>query len=175
MERRRAKPIILLCADRKAIGIIEAKKSEHLSAALPNNLLSTQKAFRILWKPSCPVDCRLCTSRPEHKRSFTDYRDPGPRARDCLCVSTGLRRSAHGPLNLPLIRTRLRQMPLLITNGMRQCQIEAIHNLEASFAENHPRALIQMATGAGKNVHSGLVHLSADQTRWRSTSLVPGR
>jgi type I restriction enzyme, R subunit len=41
-------------------------------------------------------------------------------------------------------------MPLLITNGMRQCQIEAIHNLEASFAENHSLALIQMATGAGK-------------------------
>jgi len=41
-------------------------------------------------------------------------------------------------------------MPLLITNGMRHCQIEAMHNLEASFAENHPRALIQMATGAGK-------------------------
>jgi type I restriction enzyme R subunit len=41
-------------------------------------------------------------------------------------------------------------MPILITNGMRQCQIEAIRNLEESFAENHPRALIQMATGAGK-------------------------
>jgi Type III restriction enzyme, res subunit len=41
-------------------------------------------------------------------------------------------------------------MPLLITNGMRHCQIEAMHNLEASFAENHPRALIQMATGASK-------------------------
>ena len=25
-----------------------------------------------------------------------------------------------------------------------------MHNLEASFAENHPRALIPMATGAGK-------------------------
>lgn len=39
---------------------------------------------------------------------------------------------------------------MLITNGMRQCQAEAISNLEKSFAENHPRALIQMATGAGK-------------------------
>ena len=33
---------------------------------------------------------------------------------------------------------------------MRHCQIEAMHNLEASFAENHPRALIPMATGDGK-------------------------
>ena len=48
------------------------------------------------------------------------------------------------------LRARLRQMPTLITTGMRQCQVEAIKNLEESFAENHPRALIQMATGAGK-------------------------
>ena len=33
---------------------------------------------------------------------------------------------------------------------MRACQIEAIANLEASFAADRPRALIQMATGAGK-------------------------
>ena len=32
---------------------------------------------------------------------FTDYRDPDPRARDVFAFH-GLRRSAHGPLNLPL-------------------------------------------------------------------------
>ena len=32
----------------------------------------------------------------------------------------------------------------------RDCQINAIRGLERSFAENRPRALIQMATGAGK-------------------------
>ena len=34
--------------------------------------------------------------------------------------------------------------------GFRDCQINAINNLEESFALNKPRALIQMATGAGK-------------------------
>ena len=38
----------------------------------------------------------------------------------------------------------------LATNGMRDCQIEAITGLEQSFAEDRPRALIHMATGAGK-------------------------
>jgi len=38
----------------------------------------------------------------------------------------------------------------LATNGMRDCQVEAITGLEKSFAENQPRALIHMATGAGK-------------------------
>jgi type I restriction enzyme R subunit len=32
----------------------------------------------------------------------------------------------------------------------RKCQVVAIENLEKSFAENHARALIQMATGSGK-------------------------
>jgi type I restriction enzyme, R subunit len=35
---------------------------------------------------------------------------------------------------------------------MRDCQVEGITDLEKSFAENQPRALIQMATGAGKTL-----------------------
>ena len=38
----------------------------------------------------------------------------------------------------------------LATGGMRDCQIEANIGLEQSFAEDRPRALIHMATGAGK-------------------------
>lgn len=36
------------------------------------------------------------------------------------------------------------------TEGLRDCQIDAIANLEQSFAQAKPRALIQMATGSGK-------------------------
>src|SRR5207237_2054068 len=48
------------------------------------------------------------------------------------------------------IRARLHELPALATGGMRGCQIEAITSLERSFATAKPRALIQMATGAGK-------------------------
>ncbi len=48
------------------------------------------------------------------------------------------------------LRKKLQDMPQLITNGLRDCQIEAIHNLEKSFADARPRALIQMASGGGK-------------------------
>ena len=41
-------------------------------------------------------------------------------------------------------------LPVLNTERLRDCQIRAINNLEKSFKENHPRALIQMATGSGK-------------------------
>jgi type I restriction enzyme R subunit len=51
------------------------------------------------------------------------------------------------------LRRRLAQMPAthpLVTLGMRDCQVEAITGLEKSFVEDRPRALIHMATGAGK-------------------------
>jgi len=38
----------------------------------------------------------------------------------------------------------------LITESLRNCQIEAVRNLEESFREARPRALIQMASGSGK-------------------------
>lgn len=44
----------------------------------------------------------------------------------------------------------MKQFPPLNPKGFRDCQINAINNLEKSLAENKPRALIQMATGAGK-------------------------
>ena len=45
---------------------------------------------------------------------------------------------------------RLQQMPPLVTEGLWPAQITAINNLEASLRDNHPRSLIQMATGSGK-------------------------
>ena len=38
----------------------------------------------------------------------------------------------------------------LDVKGFRKCQINTINNLEKSFADNRPKALVQMATGAGK-------------------------
>ncbi len=48
------------------------------------------------------------------------------------------------------LRQRLQQFPELPIEGLRDCQVKAITNLEKSFKENRPRALIQMATGSGK-------------------------
>ncbi len=41
-------------------------------------------------------------------------------------------------------------MPPLPTDGLRDRQVDAITALEISLAADRPRALIQMATGAGK-------------------------
>ena len=84
---------------------------------------------------------------------FRDERDPEPRSRRVF--------GFHRPdtllsfLSEPnTLRGRLRTLPDLPTDGMRGCQIEAITSLEKSFAAADPRALIQMATGAGKTYTS---------------------
>jgi type I restriction enzyme R subunit len=80
---------------------------------------------------------------------FTDRRDPKPRSREVFTF--------HKPETLKnwldkgdSLLTRLQSIPDLNKTGLRDCQITAIENLEVSFKEGRPRALIQMATGAGK-------------------------
>ncbi|MFD2587862.1 DEAD/DEAH box helicase family protein [Croceitalea marina] len=48
------------------------------------------------------------------------------------------------------LRERLLTIPALDGTGLRPAQIVAVNNLEHSFKKNRPKALIQMATGAGK-------------------------
>ena len=80
---------------------------------------------------------------------FTDGRDPKPRSREVFgfpqpdTMRDWLNESAS-------LRSRLAAFPPLDTAGLRKCQIKAIRNLESSFRDDRPRALIQMATGSGK-------------------------
>jgi type I restriction enzyme, R subunit len=81
--------------------------------------------------------------------NFTDFTDPKPRSREVFCF--------HQPETLrdwikrdKSLRRRLHDLPTLQTQGLRECQIKAINQLETSFKANRPRALIQMATGSGK-------------------------
>jgi type I restriction enzyme R subunit len=48
------------------------------------------------------------------------------------------------------LRARPQYFPALDTDGLRDCQIDAISGLDASLTQDRPRALIQMATGVGK-------------------------
>jgi type I restriction enzyme, R subunit len=80
---------------------------------------------------------------------FTDGRDPKPRSREVF--------NFHRPETIKdwltqgfSLRARLQCIPALNHEGLRDCQITAIENLETSFKDDRPRALIQMATGAGK-------------------------
>jgi len=80
---------------------------------------------------------------------FRDHADPDPVSRRVFSFHRPetLERELREPLTL---RGRLRAMPPFITDGLRACQIDAVSALEVSMAQNRPRALVQMATGAGK-------------------------
>lgn len=80
---------------------------------------------------------------------FTDGRDPKPRSRRVF--------SFHRPETLAewskqekSLRGSFHHIASLFAKGLRSCQADAIVNLENSFKDYRPRALVQMATGAGK-------------------------
>jgi type I restriction enzyme R subunit len=80
---------------------------------------------------------------------FRDHADPAPRSRHVFFFHRPetLRRWLADPIT---IRRRLQARPPLLTERLRECQIDAVTKLEASLAADRPRALIQMATGASK-------------------------
>ena len=80
---------------------------------------------------------------------FRDLRDPDCRSRRVFAFHKPetLHEWVHEEVTL---RGRLRNMPPLKKEGLRDCQIDAIENLEWSLKEARPRALIQMASGSGK-------------------------
>jgi type I restriction enzyme, R subunit len=84
-----------------------------------------------------------------HRTRFTDHRDPEPRS--CRVFSF------HRPELLldtlkqgSTLRQRRKSLPPLNPVGLRDCQTEAIIAPEASLKRSDPRALVQMAVGAGK-------------------------
>ncbi|MCZ9338686.1 DEAD/DEAH box helicase family protein, partial [Streptomyces sp. TRM76130] len=64
-------------------------------------------------------------------------------------MAAWMRRADETPA-APTFRAALRRLPVLEPNGLRLAQIDAISGLEKSLGEDRSRALIQMATGAGK-------------------------
>ena len=80
-------------------------------------------------------------------------RDPKPRSREVFSFPRP-ERIRDWLSQADSLRARLRGLPDLDPTGLRACQISAIEKLEASFKDDHPRALIQMATGSGKTYAS---------------------
>lgn len=138
----------VLFIDCKPCGVIEAKREEEGHRMTIHERQGEEYAnakLKHLKNEPLPF---VYISTGEVTR-FTDFTDPKPRAREVF--------SFHRPETLrdwvkrdKSLRKRLLDLPTLQTEGLRDCQINAITKLETSFKENRPRALIQMATGSGK-------------------------
>jgi type I restriction enzyme R subunit len=139
----------LLLVDRKPVGVVEAKKEGTLLSGVAEQSGHYSKNLPDFLAAVTPSKLPFLYESTGVETFFRDERDPDPRSRPVF--------SFHRPETLAewltepdTVRRRLRKLPPLVTAGMRQCQVEAITSLEESFADAHPRALIQMATGSGK-------------------------
>ena len=138
-----------LFVDGKPVGVIEAKKStlgENITAVEEQ---SSRYAHSSLKYIKVDYKIRFAYEATDKVIRFTDYNDIKYRSRTVF--------SFHRPETLRkldkadnTIRNNMKQFPELDKSGFRKCQITAIENLDASLADNRPRALIQMATGSGK-------------------------
>ena len=141
----------LLFLDRQAVGVVEAKpegttlsgvaeQTESYLTNLPDNLPHVSNPLPFAYE-STGIETY-----------FRDMRDLYARSRRVFYF--------HKPETLSerlsqdyTLRTKLKELNKeypLIGERLRDCQIEAIKNLEKSFATSRPRSLIQMATGSGK-------------------------
>ncbi len=141
-------PDYTLFVDGRVIGTVEAKKeghsltgvedqSEKYVAGVPSDLPH--------WRTPLPFSYE--TTGTETR--FTNRLEPDPRSRNVFAFHRPETLLAWVQQEKPLAR-RLRDFPPLAADRLWPAQIEAITNLEKSFAAGRPRALIQMATGSGK-------------------------
>ena len=139
----------VLFVNQTPVGVIEAKREE----SAMNITVVEEQSLRYLSAGMKYVNTdklRFAYESTGEITRFTNFRDPLPRSREVF--------SFHRPETLlswtspaPALRAQLKNgLPVLPEQGLRPAQIEAINKLEQSFADNRPRALIQMATGAGK-------------------------
>lgn len=139
----------VLFVDKKPVGVIEAKKKDagiNLVTEVENQSADYATA-KLKYLNNDPL--RFVYESTGDITRFTDYRDPKPRSRSVFTF--------HKPETFAkwlkeekTLRARFFDLPELNTEGLRDCQINAITKLDTSFKENRPKALIQMATGSGK-------------------------
>lgn len=147
----------LLYVDAKLVGVIEAKREglslvevEQQSRRYAEGLDPTLRIAA--WK--VPLPYRYESTAIETR--FTNSLDPISRSRRVFSFHQPLTiarwmREAEADATTPTFRARLGELSSHEIKGdLRDAQVGAITGLERSLAQDLPRALIQMATGAGK-------------------------
>lgn len=138
----------VLFVNGKPVGVIEAKREEEgHKLTVHEDQVKDYAEAKLKYLKNEPLPYTYLSTG--EITSFTDFRDPKPRARNLFTF--------HRPITIhnwlkkdKSLRASLLGLNNLNTSGLRDCQINAITNLEKSYKLNKPRALVQMATGSGK-------------------------
>ena len=138
-----------LFVEGKPVGVVEAKKSdagEDITSVESQSARYANSTFKWI---KYDYRIRFAYEATDKLTRFTDYNDEKFRSRTVFTF--------HRPETLAFllcqkdtIRNNMKRFPSFDPIGFRDCQVRAIENLDRSLSENKPRALIQMATGAGK-------------------------
>ena len=138
----------LLFVERQAVGVVEAKAVGTTLLGVAEQAAKYQTNFpEDIPHVELPLPFGYTSTGIE--TFFIYRRDPDFRSRRVFAFHKPETLGEWASKTDPL-RAQLKNLPPLITEGLWDAQIEAIVNLEKSFADNRPRALIQMATGSGK-------------------------
>ena len=142
----------ILFVDRKALGVIEAKSEGTTLSGVSEQTYKYAANFK-QEIPNVELPLPFLYESTGTETLFRDLRDPESRSRKVFAF--------HRPETLlewskqsETLRKRLQHFPKLNLDRLWRPQFEAINNLEESFKQNKPRALIQMATGSGKTFTS---------------------
>ncbi len=139
-----------LFINRRAVGVIEAKADSSGANLIVTESQSERYASaKLKWRQE-ETPLRFLFESTGQIIRFTDSCDPTPRSREIFhffrpeTLESWLAQS-------DTLRCRLAdRIPALPAQNLRDCQVNAIAGLERSVAQNRPRALVHMATGAGK-------------------------
>jgi len=161
----------LLFLDGSAVGVCEAKP-----AVVPVRNVEVQAKKYVDGLPSAleaphkPLPFAYISTGEE--TAFINHLDPHPRTRevftfhrpetlrdwltadtlDAWLVRSGGFFTRADDTKPSTLRARLRAMPPVVLPGMWPNKVRAVTNIEKSLFDDHPRSLIQMATGSGKTL-----------------------
>ncbi|MFC3550331.1 type I restriction-modification enzyme R subunit C-terminal domain-containing protein [Lysobacter cavernae] len=140
----------LLFVDRQPVGVIEAKRDD-AGANLSAHETQTERYANatLKWRKG-ELPLRFLYESTGQIIFFTDGADPAPRARELFHFFRPKTLADWAAQSDTLRRRLAEQMPPLPARNLRDCQVSAVTGLEKSLAANKPRALVHMATGAGK-------------------------
>ena len=138
----------VLFVEGKPVGIIEAKpKDEGLKLTVHETQTEGYRVSKLKFLENEPLNFAYESTGAITR--FADHRDEKPRYRELFTFHTPetLQKWSNNPVSL---RNSFLNLPELRPESLRECQINAINNLDNSFKKLFPRALVQMATGSGK-------------------------
>lgn len=140
----------VLFVNRHGVGVIEAKE-DSAGENLTVTEVQTERygTAHLKWRTD-DTPLRFRFEATGQIIRFTDIADPAPRSREIFHFFRPETLAAWLARPETLRRRLAEQMPVLPPQDLRDCQIGAVTGLEQSLALNKPRALVHMATGAGK-------------------------